>query len=85
LFDLFLRAQVYKDLIIMIHTMLDKIAEILSNGKKLSTATIAKRIGTSRRAVMAVCAHNPKVFRRVDPIEVGWGTTTNKSKVFALI
>lgn len=69
----------------MLYIMLDKVTEALSNGKKLSTATIAKRVGASRRAVMAVCAQNPKVFRRVDPIEVGWGATANKSKVFALI
>jgi len=69
----------------IIYRMLDKIAETLSNGKKLSTATIAKRIGSSRRAVLAVCAQNPNVFRRVNPAEVGWGAIAHKSKVFALI
>ena len=65
--------------------MLDKVSEALSSGKKLSTATIAKRIGVPRRAVMAVCAQNPKVFRRVTPAEVGWGATSDKSTIFALI
>jgi hypothetical protein len=69
----------------IVYRMIDKVTEALSNGKKLSTATIAKRIGASRRAVMAVCAQNSQTFRRVDPVEVGWGATADKSKVFALI
>ena len=65
--------------------MLDRIVETLSDGKKLSGSTIAKRLGVSRRAVMAECLSNTQLIRRVDPLEVGWGATYTKSKIFTLI
>ena len=65
--------------------MIDKIVETLSDGKKLSVNTIAKRLGVHRKAVMAECAQNSHKVRKVDPMEVGWGANSIKSKIFTNI